>query len=156
MKSVHILACLLAVTAIAPASDSTEVLSVADTVFIAMQEADGEIIAAHLSYSALLEIDGILANLLEYPDLTLTMLSFNWGVETVPLDYAEWNRADLLSVIYSSPLSRSILLDPGNARSGIELSGSTATVTWTLRGEEWPMVLVREDGSWKVRDLEDF
>ena len=146
----------LPAVALASAADSTEVVQVSETVFQAMRDGDGTVIVAHLSMDALAAVDEILLNLRENPDLTLAMLSFNWGVETVPMDYAEWDRADLLSVIYSSPLSKSILLDPGNRISGVEVSGGSAVVTWTLCGEEWPMALVLEDGIWLVSDLEDF
>jgi hypothetical protein len=156
MKKTILLTCLLSTISWSSPPDSTEAVTVAETVFLAMQEGNGEIIIANLSDAALLEVDEILANLLEYPDLTLAMLSFNWGVETVPLDYVEWSNDDLLSAIYSSPLSRSILLDSDNTRSGFQLSGSAATVTWILSGEEWSMTLAHENGSWKVCNLEEF
>jgi hypothetical protein len=146
----------LPVAALASGADSTAAADVALEVFSAMQAADGTALVAHLSLGALAELDGILQNLRENPDLTLAMLSFNWGVETVPTNYGEWGYGDLLSVIYSSTFSKSILLDTTNSLTEISVSGDTAVAMWSLCGEDWPMVLVLEDGEWKVDDIEDF
>jgi hypothetical protein len=142
--------------ALASAADSTAAADVSVEVFSAMQEADGAAIVACLSLGALAELDGILQNLRENPDLTLAMLSFNWGVETVPTNYDEWGYGDLLSVIYSSTFSKSILLDTTNSLTEVTVAGDTAVALWSLCGEDWPMVLVLEDGEWKVDDIEDF
>jgi len=147
---------LASVVTHAQTADSLEVLGVAEAVFGAMLEGEGNVIAEHLSASALGDMEEILANLREYPDLTLAMLNFNWGVEVIDMDVTEWNAGDLLSAIFSSPLSREVLYDPVSGDTFLEISGDSANVIWMIRGEEWPMMLVRESGVWKVNEIEYF
>jgi hypothetical protein len=147
---------LASVVTHAISTDSLEVLGVAETVFDAMLEGKGNVIAEHLSVSAMGDMEEILVNLREYPDLTLAMLNFNWGVEVIDMDVSEWNAGDLLSAIFSSPLSREVLYDPMPGETFLEISGDSANVIWMIRGEEWPMMLVRENGAWKVNEIEYF
>jgi len=147
---------LAAVVTHAQTTDSLEVLGVAEAVFDAMLEGEGSLIAEHLSVSALGDMEDILTNLREYPDLTLAMLNFNWGVEVIEMDVTEWQAGDLLSAIFTSPLSRDVLYDPTPGDTFLEISGDSANVIWMIRGEEWPMMLVREGGVWKVSEIEYF
>ena len=145
---------LTAVLIHAETTDSLEVLGVAETVFDAMLEGEGNVIAEHLSLSALGDMEEILISLQEYPDPTFAMLNFNWGVEVIDMDVSEWNAGDLLSVIFSSPLSREVLYDPVPGEVFLEISGDSANVIRMINGEEWPMTLVREDELWKVNEIE--
>ncbi len=147
---------LTSVAAHAQKTDSLEVLGVAEAVFEAMLEGKGNVIAEHLSVSALGDMEEILVNLREYPDLTLAMLNFNWGVEVIDMDVSEWTAGDLLGAIFSSPLSREVLYDPMSGETYLEISGDSANVIWMILGEEWPMMFVREDGAWKVSEIEYF
>ena len=147
---------VIAAIADTPEPDSNSAPMVAETVFTALIDGNGDVIAANLSTCALADVQEILDNLRTSPDLTLAMLNFNWGVEHIEGDIAEWDEGDLLTAVFSSSLFRDLLAGSQTDPAEFEITGDSATVIWTVREEEWLMVLVLEQDQWKVSDIEGF